>query len=98
MLATLRYGVNVHGSVPTAMEFFRWRLAGAPATPTQATVYRLFPGGWSAVLQALCNSFPVEARGEGVDRGDARGLGGKVALEPFGEVVGDRGDDGDARR
>jgi hypothetical protein len=53
VLATLRYGVTVHGSLPTAMQFFRWRLVNAPATPTQATVYRLFPGGWQAVLDAL---------------------------------------------
>jgi hypothetical protein len=53
VLATLRYGVNLHdGTLPTAMEFFRWRLVEAPATPTQATVYRLFPGGWPAVLAA----------------------------------------------
>ena len=43
VLATLRYAVTVQGSVPTAMRFFRWRLINAPATPTQATVYRLFP-------------------------------------------------------
>jgi hypothetical protein len=53
VLAALRYAINVHGSVPTAMQFFRWRLVNAPATPTQATVYRLFPGGWQAVLDAL---------------------------------------------
>jgi hypothetical protein len=58
VLATLRYGINIHGSVPTAMQFFRWRLVGAPATPTQATVYRLFPGGWPAVLEALEESSP----------------------------------------
>jgi hypothetical protein len=53
VLTTLRYGVNLHdGTLPTAMEFFRWRLVEAPATPTQATVYRLFPGGWPAVLAA----------------------------------------------
>jgi hypothetical protein len=52
VLATLRYGINVHGSVPTAMQFFRWRLVGAPATPSQATVYRLFAGGWQEVLDA----------------------------------------------
>ena len=52
VLATRRYGVALHGSLPTAMQFFRWRLVDAPATPTQATVYRLFPGGWSAVLAA----------------------------------------------
>ena len=51
VLAALRHGIIIHGSVPTAMEFFRWRLVEAPATPTQATVYRLFPGGWPAVLQ-----------------------------------------------
>ena len=27
------------------MEFFKWRLMAAPDTPTQATVYNLFPGG-----------------------------------------------------
>jgi hypothetical protein len=53
VLTTLRYGVNMHdGSLPTAMQFFRWRLVDAPGTPTQATVYRLFPGGWPAVLAA----------------------------------------------
>ena len=52
VLATLRYAVTVEGGVPTAMQFFRWRLINAPATPTQATVYRLFPGGWPAVLAA----------------------------------------------
>jgi hypothetical protein len=41
------------GRVPTASEFFRWRLEHAPASPSQATVYHLFPGGWSAVLEAL---------------------------------------------
>jgi hypothetical protein len=58
VLATLRYGVNIHGSLPTAMQFFRWRLVGAPATPTQATVYHLFPGGWPAVIEALKESSP----------------------------------------
>ena len=56
VLATLRYGVNLHGSIPTSTEFLRWRLTGAPATPTQATIYRLFPGGWDAVLEAYCAS------------------------------------------
>ena len=53
VLQTLRYLITVHGTIPTAMEFFRARLVEAPATPTQATVYRLFPGGWQAVLDAL---------------------------------------------
>jgi len=34
------------------MEFFKWRLVAAPDTPTQGTVYKLFPGGWPAVLEA----------------------------------------------
>ena len=34
------------------MEFFRWRLVEAPETPSQGTVYRLFSGGWDAVLEA----------------------------------------------
>jgi hypothetical protein len=41
------------GRVPTASEFLRWRLASAPDSPGQAAVYRLFPGGWPAVLEAL---------------------------------------------
>jgi hypothetical protein len=41
-----------HGRLPRAMEFFKWRLAVMPDAPTQATVYNLFPGGWSAVLEA----------------------------------------------
>jgi len=34
------------------MEFFRWRLANAPESPTQADVYRLFDGGFPAALAA----------------------------------------------
>lgn len=41
------------GRVPTASEFLRWRLTNAPDSPGQAEVYRLFPGGWQAVLEAL---------------------------------------------
>jgi hypothetical protein len=41
-----------HGRMPRAIEFFRWRLAAAPDTPSQALVYKLFPGGWDAVLEA----------------------------------------------
>lgn len=44
---------TVLGRVPTASEFFRWRLANAPQSPGQAAVYCLFPGGWAAVLEAL---------------------------------------------
>jgi hypothetical protein len=41
------------GRLPTASEFLRWRLAEAPDSPGQAEVYRLFPGGWPVVLEAL---------------------------------------------
>jgi hypothetical protein len=39
-----------HGRWPRALEFFRWRLVAAVDTPTQATVYIEFPGGWNEVL------------------------------------------------
>ena len=38
------------GRAPRAMEFFRWRLANAPDTPTQADLYRLFEGGFPEAL------------------------------------------------
>jgi hypothetical protein len=41
-----------HGRWPRALEFFRWRLNMVVDAPTQATVYYLFPGGWSEVLEA----------------------------------------------
>ena len=53
VLASVRRFVAEAGHVPRAMEYFRWRLGGDPDTPTQATVYNLFPGGWKAVLVAL---------------------------------------------
>jgi hypothetical protein len=37
---------------PTATEFLRWRRGRAPGTPSHATIYRLFPGGWAEVLDA----------------------------------------------
>ena len=50
--AAVRQFEAEHGRKPRAMEFFKWRLVAAPDTPTQATVYNLFPGGWAAVLEA----------------------------------------------
>jgi Homing endonuclease associated repeat len=41
------------GRVPTASEFLRWRLVHARDSPSQAEVYRLFAGGWAAVLDAM---------------------------------------------
>jgi len=40
------------GHEPRAMEFFRWRGRAASNSPTQATVYRAFPRGWSEALAA----------------------------------------------
>jgi hypothetical protein len=53
VLASLRRFIAEFGHVPRAMEYFRWRLVSDPDTPTQATVYNVFPGGWVAVLEAL---------------------------------------------
>ena len=53
VLASVRRFVDEVGHVPRAMEYFRWRLARDPDTPTQATVYNLFPGGWSVVLAEM---------------------------------------------
>jgi hypothetical protein len=41
------------GELPTVTQFFRWRHRCAPHLPCKMTVYRLFPGGWNAVLKAL---------------------------------------------
>jgi hypothetical protein len=43
----------VLGRLPTASEFLRWRFENAPDSPGQAELYRLFAGGWAAVLEAL---------------------------------------------
>ena len=43
----------VLGRLPTASEFLRWRLENSPESPGQAELYRLFAGGWEAVLEAL---------------------------------------------
>jgi hypothetical protein len=48
------------GEHPSATEFLRWRLRNAPESPSQASIYRLFPGGWQAVLGELERS----ARGD----------------------------------
>jgi hypothetical protein len=41
------------GRMPTASEFLRWRLVHARDSPSQADIYRLFPGGWAAVMEAM---------------------------------------------
>jgi hypothetical protein len=51
-LAAVRRCAAELGRPPRAMEYFRWRLERAPGSPSQATVYRAFPGGWAAVLAA----------------------------------------------
>jgi hypothetical protein len=53
VIAAVRTFERDHGRLPRALEFFRWRYEGAVDAPTQATVYKLFPGGWTEVLRAL---------------------------------------------
>jgi hypothetical protein len=38
------------GASPTASAFFRWRLRAAKESPSQPTLYRLFPDGWPEAL------------------------------------------------
>jgi hypothetical protein len=45
------------GRPPAAVEYLRWRLESDPQSPSQASIYRLFPGGWPAVLAALETGF-----------------------------------------
>jgi hypothetical protein len=45
------------GRPPAAVEYLRWRLESDPESPGQASIYRLFPGGWPAVLAALKTGF-----------------------------------------
>jgi hypothetical protein len=40
------------GREPRATEFLRWRAKHAPDSPSQMTIYRRFPGGFDAVLDA----------------------------------------------
>jgi hypothetical protein len=56
VVAAVRRFEAEHGRLPRAMEFFKWRLAVLPDTPTQATRYNLFPGGWKAVLEACAGA------------------------------------------
>ena len=53
VLASVRRCEAALGHFPRAMEYFRWRLEHEPETPTQATVYNVFPGGWNSVREAL---------------------------------------------
>jgi hypothetical protein len=52
VIAAVRRFEAAHDRMPRAMEFFKWRLDAAPESPTQATVYKLFRGGWEEVLAA----------------------------------------------
>jgi hypothetical protein len=65
VLASVRRFVAVVGHVPRAMEYFRWRLSNDPDTPTQSTVYNLFPGGWRSVQAALGLSAQDEVQLDG---------------------------------
>jgi hypothetical protein len=54
------------GRVPTTSEFLRWRLVHARDSPSQAELYRLFPGGWATVMDALPPRGMTGPRGSGV--------------------------------
>lgn len=56
MIAAVRTFERDHGRLPRALEFFRWRYERAIDAPTQGTVYKLFPGGWTEVLRVLSRS------------------------------------------
>lgn len=56
VVATVMRFKREFGRLPGALEFFRWRLHAAPKTPTQATIYKLFPNGWAEVLEACDGS------------------------------------------
>jgi hypothetical protein len=53
ILTALRDCIRTLGRHPGVTEFMAWRSRHAPETPSQATVYRTFPGGWASVLEAL---------------------------------------------
>ncbi len=46
------------GREPRATEFLRWRAKHAPESPSQMTIYRLFPGGFESVLEAVRRDEP----------------------------------------
>ena len=56
VIAAVRAFERERGHRPRALEFFRWRYEQAVDAPTQATVYKLFPGGWPEVLRVLSRS------------------------------------------
>jgi hypothetical protein len=53
IVEAVRLCAQALGRVPGARDFFAWRRRHAPQSPCQGTVYRVFPGGWQAVLAAL---------------------------------------------
>ena len=58
IVAAVRH-IDEIGHEPGALEFLRWRAARAPESPSQMTIYRLFPGGFADVLAA---ALAIEAR------------------------------------
>jgi hypothetical protein len=72
ILAAVRQCAIVVGRPPRATEFFAWRNQFVPAAPSQATLYRAFPGGWATVLDAL---EALESRPDAVDLARSRAPG-----------------------
>jgi hypothetical protein len=59
IIAAVRLCIDEIGHEPRAREFLRWRAARAPDSPSQMTIYRVFPGGFADVLAA---ALAIEAR------------------------------------
>ena len=65
IISAVRRFEREHGRLPRATEFFRWRLESAPDSPTQATIYKLFPGGWTEVCAQVAAPLQPHAQAAG---------------------------------
>ena len=63
IVAAVRRCIDEIGHEPRALEFLRWRAARAPESPSQMTIYRLFPGGFADVLAAALAIEPRDSAG-----------------------------------
>lgn len=52
IIRAVRALARERGHTPGASEYFAWRLERRRKLPSQATTYRVFPGGWRSVLSA----------------------------------------------
>lgn len=64
ILAAVRECAQTLGRYPRPTEYSAWRRDFAPETPSHATVYRAFRGGWASVLEALTGQVASPAGGQ----------------------------------